>query len=404
MKNYLEKRQKALMDKREKLIKRSQESEDVNEVRAINDELMDIANELHDIADELAKLSDNGDGDGSNGDGGRPADGGQRSFNPIATYGMGAVAKRDANAGTTDSMEYRTAFMNYVLRNKPIPAEVREAANTTTTDVASVIPTVLVNRIVESMEECGMILPLVTRTSYAAGVVIPTSTVRPVATWVAEGASSDAQEKTTGKITFSYNKLRCEISMSMEVGTMAISAFETAFVANVADAMTIAIEKAILNGNGSGQPKGILTETPAAAITLKDAVPTYAELTQIEGKVGAQWESTAKWCMTKAQFMAILGMVDSNGQPIARIDYGIDGKAERRILGREVVIHPYATEMGTNVAFIFDFNDYVLNTIYDLGISKKQDWDTEDIRTKAVMSVDGKVINAGSLVTVVAGA
>ena len=33
-----------------------------------------------------------------------------------------------------------------------------------------------------------------------------------------------------------------------------------------------------------------------------------------------------------------------------------------------------------------------------MGISRKQDWDTEDLLTKAVMSVDGKVVDAGSLV------
>jgi hypothetical protein len=34
-----------------------------------------------------------------------------------------------------------------------------------------------------------------------------------------------------------------------------------------------------------------------------------------------------------------------------------------------------------------------------MGITKKQDWDTEDLLTKAVMSVDGKVVDTGSLVT-----
>ena len=50
--------------------------------------------------------------------------------------------------------------------------------------------------------------------------------------------------------------------------------------------------------------------------------------------------------------------------------------------------------------FAFDFSDYILNTIYDLGISKQQDWETEDLRTKAVMSVDGKAISVESLVKV----
>lgn len=327
----------------------------------------------------------------------------QRSgFVPMGSYGQN-TSPEQRNQGFelegTNSIEYRTAFMNQVLRNTPIPQELRANANTTTTDVSSVIPTVLVNQIIERMDQCGMILPLVTRTSYSAGVVIPTSQVKPVATWVSEGKGSDRQKKTTGKITFAYFKLRCEISMSMEVGTMALSAFEAKFVDNVAKAMVIAIEKSILSGDGTSQPKGILKETPADTLELAKDEPTYKELVTAEGKVPAEFEATAKWCMTKAQFMKFVGMTDTNGQPIARINYGIDGKPERTLLGREVVVHPYATEMGTTVAFIADFSDYVLNTIYDMGIQKKQDWDTEDLLTKAVMSVDGKMVDNGSLIT-----
>ena len=34
-----------------------------------------------------------------------------------------------------------------------------------------------------------------------------------------------------------------------------------------------------------------------------------------------------------------------------------------------------------------------------MGVQRKQDWETEDMLTKAVMSVDGKTIDANSLVT-----
>ena len=56
------------------------------------------------------------------------------------------------------------------------------------------------------------------------------------------------------------------------------------------------------------------------------------------------------------------------------------------------------------VAFLFDPSDYVLNTSYDLGIQSKIDWDNEDHRTKAVMSVDGAVIDRHSLVKLVKSA
>ena len=372
-------------------------AETVEERQAIQGTLNDLDEEIRETEEQLRNVElQNSQGQPE------PKTNAQRAnFSPIASYAQ----RGQINAGQqfeeegTNSRQYRTAFMDLVLRNIPIPQELRANQSTTTTDVSSVIPTVLVNQIIERMEECGMILPLVTRTAYSAGVVIPTSSVKPVATWVQEGKTSDKQKKSTGKITFAYYKLRCEISMSMEVGTMALSAFEAKFVDNVSKAMVIAIEKSIISGNGTSQPKGILKETPAGTVELAKDEPTYKELCDAEGKIPAEFEATAKWAMTKAQFMKFIGMTDTSGQPIARVNYGINGKPERILLGREVVVHPYATEMGNVKAFIVDFADYVLNTIYDMGIQKKQDWDTEDLLTKAVMSVDGKMVDAGSLIT-----
>ena len=110
--------------------------------------------------------------------------------------------------------------------------------------------------------------------------------------------------------------------------------------------------------------------------------------------------------MTKKTFMSFIGMTDAEGQPIARINYGIGGKPERSLLGRTVVLAgSYLPSIKTATtgqifAFIFNFADYVHNTVYDMGISRKQDWDTEDMLTKAVMSDDGKVVDKGSLVTI----
>jgi HK97 family phage major capsid protein len=327
------------------------------------------------------------------------------AFKPLATYGAGKAEQRGiVDNDPTNTLEYRAAFRDYVATGKAsMPAELRDNANTLTSDVPSVIPTVIMNRIIEGITACGMIIREVTRTAYAAGLVVPTSSVKPVATWTTEGGTTDRQKKITGSVTFTHFKLRCEISMSAEVSAMAISAFEDAFVANVVDAMIVAIEKAIIAGTGTGQPTGILTQTvpDGQTITLKDTtthIPTYAELVAAEAALPVEYENTAKWFMTKKQFMAFVGMVDDNGQPIARVDYGIENGAVRRLLGREVIVHPYATEMGDNVAGIYDFRDYVLNTIFDLGIQRKQDWDTEDYLTKAVMSVDGKPVSAASLV------
>lgn len=332
---------------------------------------------------------------------------------PLAGVGEGAVfnpCNQDETADMYDSIEYRKAFMNYVLNGTTIPTKfVNAAATTKTTDVGAVISPTVLNRIVEKMETTGTILPLVTKTAFAAGVTAPTSSVKPEATWVAEGAGSDTQKKTTGQIDIKGYKLRCAISMTLETSVMSLQVFETVFVNSVSEAMVKAQEKSFINGSGTGQPKGVLTETVAAGQNIDLAVsadPTYQTLVDAEAALPLAYENGAVWNMTKKTFMKFIGMVDTNKQPIARVNYGIDGKPERTLLGRRVVLNDYMTSLGatiakdTVVAFLFDWSDYMFNTNYNMVVKSYEDNDTEDQVAKAVMICDGKVIDKNSLVTI----
>lgn len=309
-----------------------------------------------------------------------------------------------------DSKEYRIAFMNFVTGGKDLPAQYNANANTKTTDVGAVIPTTIMEKIIERMEAIGMILPLVTQTSYTGGLSIPTSTVKPVATWVAEGASSDRQKKTTGSITFAYHKLRCAISLTFEVTVVTLPIFEATFIRNVADSMVKAKEQAIISGDGSGKPKGILAETPPTGQTVEIAAAgkiTYDTLIDAEAALPLEYETGAVWFMTKKTFMKFVGMVDDQKQPIARVNNGINGNPERTLLGRQVILNNYMSsyadtvEADTVVAFLFRPEDYLLNANGTMYMKTYEDNDTDDQVTKAIELVDGKVVDKNSLVTIV---
>lgn len=317
----------------------------------------------------------------------------------------------DKNEDFSNTIEYRKAFMNYVTKGTAIPGEFKNAAGPTkTTDVGEMIPETVLSKIIEKMEATGMILPLVTRTSYKGGLTIPKSTVKPVATWVAEGTGSDKQNKTTdGSITFAYHKLRCAISNSLEVDTMALLIFETTFINNVVEAMTKALEKSIIDGDGSGKPKGILKETVENGQNIDIAAAKsveYGTLISAESALPLAYENGAVWFMTKKTFMTFIGMVDSQKQPIARVNYGIGGAPERTLLGRKVILNDYmdsykdTVEEDTIVAFLFNPKDYILNTNLNMTIKRYEDNDTDDLVTKALMLVDGKVVDKNSLVTI----
>ena len=309
-----------------------------------------------------------------------------------------------------DTMAYRMAFMRYVCSNgaKELPGEYRSNANTTTTDVGAVIPTTIMNRIVEKMQAVGMILPLVTQTNLRGGVTYPTSTVKPVATWVAEGATSDKQKKSVTSITFAYHKLRCAVSITLETEQITLSAFEMSLVNGIAEAMVKALEEAIINGNGTGQPKGILKEDvpEERSVVLAGFALTYEDVVKAEAALPLAYENNAVYVMTKKTFMNFAGQVDNNGQPVAKVNYGASNAPERYILGRKVICCDYLpnldanTTVNTAVALIFDLKDYAVNTNYVMGLKQYEDNDTEDQIFKSVMLADGKVIDNNGLVVI----
>lgn len=320
------------------------------------------------------------------------------------------VKENTDKADIYNSLEYRRAFMNNVLKGTPIPDKFTNAdANTKTSDVGSVIPTTILEKIIEKMDSTGMILPLVTKTAYQGGLSIPTSTVKPVATWTPEGSGSDKQKKATGSVVFAYHKLRCAVSVSFEVSVVTLGVFETTIINNIAEAMTKALEQAIISGSGEGQPKGVLTETVVTGQNVDIAAadePDYDTLINAEAALPLAYENGAVWCMTKKTFMKFVGMVDQQGQPIARVNYGIAGRPERSLLGRTVVLNDYMASLGatitgdTVVAFLFNFADYVMNTNYNITVKRYEDNGTDDQVTKAIMLVDGKVVDKNSLVTI----
>lgn len=320
--------------------------------------------------------------------------------------------RRNADDDPFDTVEYRKAFKDYVLRGTPIPSkytQYRTDAFNTTADASTgaVIPTMVLNQIVEKLESAGQILALVNRTNYKGGLQIPTSTVKPTASWVAERATSDKRAKTvakSGMISFAYYKLRCAVAVSLEVDTMALSAFEAKVIANITFAMTDAIEKAIVAGTGTDQPKGILTETAPTGQTVECVTPAYQTLIDAEAALPEEYEAGAVWLMSKKTFMAFVGMVDNNGQPIARVDHGIAGAPERYLLGRQVITTRHAPSYtstlaaGTIFAAIVNLSDYTFNSNLEMTIKQYEDNETEDVVRKAVMLVDGKMVDKNSLV------
>lgn len=317
-------------------------------------------------------------------------------------------AKVPENMEPYETEEYRSAFMNYVTRGKAIPVEFRANSNTVQEDVGAIIPVTTLNKILEKLTVYGKIIPLVNHTNYKTGLAIPTANIKPVATWTGEGKTSDLQkEEVKTSITFNAYKLRCAVSVSLEVDVKAWSAFETMLVNHISEAMAVALEQAIIAGDGNNKPAGVL-KNDSDGVKVEAAAASYQLLVDAEGELDEAYENGPKWFMTKKTFMKFAGMVDDNKQPIARVNYGINGAPERMLLGRPVILISYLKTLGSaNIAdgdvfaFLYDFKNYTLNTAYNIGVKIYEDNETDDIVRKSIMLVDGKPTDTNGLVKLV---
>lgn len=386
------------------LQERSDKSEDVAEVRAIGAQLEAVKREITEAEAQLAEL----EADEAKRSAGVPEDAQLRNGVVVGSF-TGANAQND---DPTDSVAYRKAFMEYVCRNTPIPAELRDNQVTATTDAGAVIPTTILNEIVRELATYGNVYAMVRKLNVQGGVAIPTLSLKPEATWVGEGASESKKLGTGDSITFNYFGVECKIAQTLLVNVTTLDAFQALFVPLATEAIVKALEIAIFNGNGTTQPLGILKDT-------RVPVGNVIEMTAEEFGNWSAWHKNVKAKMKKAYrngtfFMnqstfdgQIDGMVDDNGQPVGRTNYGINGEETYRFMGKAVetvedgcIVAFDDAEAGDVVAVFLKPTDYAINSNLQMTTVKWVDNDTNEIKNKCIMICDGKLIDANGVLII----
>lgn len=315
------------------------------------------------------------------------------------------------------SREYEKAFMDYVQHNTPIPQEFRnEAAKSTTTDVSALIPTTLVKEIIREMKSYGNLYAKVRKLNVQGGVEIPILTLKPSASWVGEEASEDQKIEAKTKLTFSYHGLECKIAMTLLASAVTLDEFKNVFIKLAVEAMAEAIDKAIVNGTGSSQPLGITKDTriPSAntiTLTPADMASWAAWKKKVFGKMKKAYRK-GDFIMAQGTFDGYIdGMVDANGQPIGRVNYGIDGGETYRFGGKTVetveddVIANYDDASTGNIIAIFaDLSNYAINSNMQMTTVRWIDHDTNQEKQKVSMIIDGKLMDPNGVLIIKKGA
>lgn len=317
-----------------------------------------------------------------------------------------------------NSIEYRNAFMNFCKTGAAIPTEYRADAFTSTSDASAVVPTTIVDEIIRKMKTYGQIFNRVRKLNIKGGVTIPILSLSPTATWITEAAPSDRQKvQANTSITFSYYGLECKVAESLLSETVSLASFESTIISLIVEAMTRALDLAIINGSGSGQPLGITKDTRVPAgqtVTLDQA--EFLQWTswkkKVFGAIPLSYRAGGSFIMAAGTFEGYIdGMVDDNGQPVGRVNYGITDGPQERFGGREVilveddVVKPYDTAaVGDVVGIYTKLTDYGINSNMQMQMYRWLDHDKNQWVDKAILIADGKLIDPNGVIIIKKGA
>ncbi len=338
---------------------------------------------------------------------------------PAAVQNLGAGdGKSAALTGNQDpyaTNEYMTAFKNFVCSRTPIPERFRNAAESTTSeDVGAAIPTTMMQEIIRGLEERGLIFQSLRHLNVTAGVEIPVVDLKPVATWVGDGASDDQKLATSDSISFKYYGLECKISQSILTSIVTVAAFQKLFVELAVEAVFAAVEVGVFNGTGNKQMLGIFNDKRVKnVVTMTPA--EFSSWSAWKKKVFAKIKKRygrGKFYMAEGTFQGhIDGMVDELGQPVGRTNYGLDSDPTYGFGGKRVetteddVIAPYDTAAdGDYVAAYANLKDYVFNSNMQMTVVHWTDNDNNKKKTKVLLICDGKIADPNGVILIKKGA
>ena len=407
-KNILTKRLQRLQEKKNTLKSRAMASEDVNEVRAIQERMTELDAEINETQEELDAIEEE-----------------ERSLpTPEAQKVNGEISaafkneqKREKN---TESMEYREAFRNYVTRGI-VSAELRNGDVTSTADTGAAIPMTIMNEVINTIRKrYGNLYSKVRKTSIPGGVKVPVGSLQATFRWINETTVSPRQKAgALGTIEFSYNQCELRIATTWLASLLTISAFEAELSKIIAVAYLQAMDEAIVKGSGNGAPLGILndarvtntvTMTAAKMSNWKDwRKDFFAQLPL--GYRGGQFIFANSTVETYLETMS-----DDNNNPVFYQATGLvveDGDAAEpsgRFFGREIslvepdILPDFDTASANDVIGIYwQPEEYMVNENFGFTMMRYFDQETNEWVDKALTVVDGKVLNPAGYVLIKKG-
>lgn len=302
--------------------------------------------------------------------------------------------KMEEEKNILETAEYRSAFLKK-LQGKKLNEKEERAMTTAVSSVGAGIPTSTLNRIEEMLRQTSALYNQIDVLNIPGYVSIPVEDTVNNAAWIAEGANSTDAEDKLASVNFAAYKLIRTISITAEVSKMTISAFENWIVKKITERMAMAIENAILNGTGNGQPKGILKETIKTLQSAEKGKITYEDLCNMMANLKAGYKKGSAFVVNTQTLWKDIATIRVGDSLVFVPDP--TGEFAGRIFGKPVIEDEFIEEGKILYGL---FSKYTMNWNENVNVTSD---DSAEFRSgnrvyRGMALVDGKTVNKEAFV------
>ena len=413
-KNALTKRLNRLETKKNALVQRAMTSTDADEVRSINEQITDLNAEIEETREELDAVEAEEETRSL-----PPTDAKLVNGSILGAFGQKVEEEKREEANPTESMEYRSAFMAYVQKGTPMTKRNGEVISTAETGAA--IPITVMNDVINTVRKrYGNLYNKVRKISVKGGVEFPVGALQATFKWISEATVSPRQKVgKLGKVSFGYHTAEIRVAQTFLEQILTLSSFEARLAEVIAIAYLQAMDYAIVNGTGEGSMLGILNDprvTNTVELTASDINNWTAWRKKFFAKLPLGYRAGEFIFPLSTVESYLETMADSNNNPIFRQATGLevnDGDAmapNGRFFGRAIslveedIIADFDTaEKGDVIGIFWQPEEYAVNENFGFTMRRYMDEETNEWVNKALVVVDGKVLNPTGYVKLIKG-
>lgn len=331
---------------------------------------------------------------------------------PVERGGYRPLSEQDADLDH--------AFRSAILAKNPAPIEIPVSSRTyyqpgieqrdlVKTTATQALPVSVYDQVVAHMVESSAVMragATVINTTTGEDLQVPKSTAFSSAALTSEGASIAESDPVLDVVTLRAYKYACFFQVSHELAADSQSDLVGFLTRQAGQALATAYGDHLVNGTGTAQPRGVLTDAtigvtgPTGTATTLGAQGTADQGTDVlfglHGSLAepyAQTETRA-WLMRNSTLTAIRKFKTSDGMPVLPAD-------TNAFLGAPLLVDPHMPTMAANAKSILygDFSRYFVRIAEGLRFERSDDFafQSDLVSFRCIIRLDGALVDLSAI-------